>query len=203
MYSDGAWFIWNFEQFINNTLDNVSNDSFMSTITRRLDSNLQNSIKGSIEALDNFYFSVKKAYDATLLAESFRSSTHKQVVKAKDEVQRFIENNNNPSYTKRIRDLIDSITDTTKMNDLKVDNKIATEIESFLTYLDNDLNRVKSILLKFKENLGKHKSFLRKLEAGIEPLKQLKWNEYEIKQVRELLNMIKENHKNFKLRVNQ
>ncbi|CAB4390198.1 hypothetical protein RhiirA1_495844 [Rhizophagus irregularis] len=203
MYSDGAWFIWNFEQFINYTLNYVSNDSFMSTITRRLDPNLQNSIKGSIEALDNFLSSVEEAYEATSTAESFRSGTHKQVIKAKDEVQRFIENINNPSYSKRIRDLIDSVTDTTKVNALKVDNKIATEIESFLTYLDDDLNRVKSILLKFKENLGKHKNFLRQLEAGIEPIKQLKWNEHEINQVRELLNMIKENHKNFKSRVNQ
>jgi hypothetical protein len=189
MYNDGAWFIWSFEQFINDTLNHRNN--------------LKSSLKESIEALNNFYSSVEEAHKSTLTAESFRSGTHKQVIKARNEVKRFIEQNDNPSLKERLLRFISSITDTKEINDLKVEYNIATEIESYLTYLDNDLSGIKMILLRFKDGLEKHSHYLHKLQAGIEQAEQLKLNEHEIEKARELLNMIKENHKNFKSKANQ
>lgn len=199
MYIDGTLFILNFEQLINDTLNYISSNSFMATINRKTYDNLQNSLEESKEALNNFYSSVEKAYDATSIAESFRNGTHKQVIEAIDEVQRFIENIKNRSHMKRIRDFIDSVIDTTKLNDLKVDSKTATEIESFLLYLNNDLENIEKILLKVKEDLLIHEDFLDKLKADI----GTKWNERKINKVRNLLDIIKKNHKNFKSRVNQ
>src|SRR5436190_543096 len=81
MCSDGVWFFWNFEQSIKNILNYISNKSFVSSL-----------VSSSIEALNTFYSSVEKAHEAALTADSFRNDIHPQVVRAKEEVQKFINN---------------------------------------------------------------------------------------------------------------
>jgi len=202
MYSDGVLFFGEFEKCINNILNYISNKPLVSYIHREIDNNeemsLSSSIEGSIETLETFYSSVKEAYEITLTAESLRNGTYNLVMDAKEEVQKYTFSGNNLNLWNKVWNYVHSIFDLT-INIID----IITNTEDFLKHLDNDLEGIAKVLLNFKENLEKHLSVFHKLLANTESLKQLKWNEHEIKKIEELLNMIKENHKNFKSRVHQ
>jgi hypothetical protein len=204
MYSDGVWFLYNFEQTIKNILDYISAESLITSIQRRIEDKekieVLKSIEDSIEALNTFYASVDKAHKATVVAETFRNGTHHQVIKAKREVQKFIHNNNNPSYWRMIWNFICSLFDRSRENELAVDVKIATTTEYYLESLDENLEGIAGTLLYFKENFDKIFSLLHKFSASTEPLEQVRWNKYEIKKAENLLNLIKECHKKFKLK---
>ena len=195
MYSDGAWFFWNFEQCVKNILDYISNKSLMSSIQRKIvdteKNNLLRSIRDSIEALNTFYDSVDKAHKATLIAESFRNGTHNHVMKAKKEAQ----HNSSPWY--KPLNYIYSIFYTGG----NVDMEIATKVESFLETLDDDLRRDAKILLNFKEILDEHVNVLYKLLTSVESLKRFRWNEDEINKINDLLSTVKEDHKKIKSKV--
>lgn len=196
IYSNGIYFFRIFEKCINNILNYISNKSLMVYIHRKIDNNwegfLSRSIDELIDALKTFYSSVEAAHKATLTARSLHTDIHEQVIKA-----RFVFDSNNLSSWNKISNYINSIFDKTGENSLMINEVANTEV--FIKNTSDDLERIAKVLLNFKENLGKYSNVFRKLLAN---LKRLKWNEHEIEKTTELLNMIKENHENFKSKSN-
>jgi hypothetical protein len=195
MYSDGVWFFWEIEQCINSILNHYSKKSFFFSFFIFINNNerkpISNCVQESIKSLETFNSSIEKSYEITSIAEPLRNNIHKQVIKAKIELQKLI---SNYSIWNEFRNYIYSKFGKREENGLICD--IQKDLEH-LEYLDNDLMRITKILLNFKENLKIHSDVLHKLSDNIESLKRLELDKLEIRNIRELLSMIKENHKKF------
>ncbi|GBC09130.1 hypothetical protein RclHR1_08620006 [Rhizophagus clarus] len=191
MYSDGVWFFWEIEQCIRSILNRISNKSLFTFFINSNEKIIVNFVQESIESLKTFNSSIGKSYEITSIAESFRNSTHKQVIKAKIEARKLIFDECNLSLWNKFRNYIYSIFDE-RGNGLTCGTR-----EDFLEDLDNDLRRIANILLNFKENLEIQSNYLHKLSDNIDFLESNKLEIQKINFIRKLLSMIKENHKEF------
>src|SRR3954471_11418022 len=83
-----------FEKSIENILQ------YMLTLTKSNNNDenaFQKYIRDSVRALTNFYTSIETAHDFALIAEIRRDHTQNNIVKAKEETEKFIYDSNNPS----------------------------------------------------------------------------------------------------------